>query len=71
MKPTREQILFERALNLVANEWGYTRARALTWLNDDAQWQLPLTWPTDKPLENVAGMMPFVQVTRTSIVTPP
>lgn len=54
----RQQVLLDRALTLIMGEWGYSRDRALAWLNDDAA-----DWTPPKPLgESFTGA--FMQVTR-------
>lgn len=61
----RDQIIFERALCLCANEYGKTRSEMLAWLNDDAE-----DWRTDYPLPaKISVPNPFIQVTRHTTVS--
>jgi hypothetical protein len=60
-KPT--EVLLERAIILIMDEWGYTRERALEWLNDDTQ-----DW-TPRPQYDAPGGT-FMQVTRKTVVAP-
>lgn len=59
-------ILLERALVIIMQEWGYSRKRALEWLSDDAEdWTPPAPRPAIRP-----GA--FIQVTRrTEVHTSP
>lgn len=66
----REQIIFERALCLCANEYGRTREQMLAWLGDDAEdWRTD--YPKDKPVQQIAGIDPFIMRTRRSNVKLP
>ncbi len=62
----RDQVLFERALVLIMDEWGKTREEALAWLNDDATDWTPRP-QTEYPAE-IDGKSAFIQVPRVSIV---
>ncbi len=64
--PAGAAILLERALCLICDEWGKTREEALTWLTDDSEDWTIRERPETSPLPNA-----FVQVTRTSVITPP
>lgn len=65
--PERNVVLLHRACALIMDEWGYTRERALAWLNDDAADWTPKP-QSDCPAE-IDGKPAFIQVTRTSVVT--
>lgn len=58
---TADQLL-ERALVLIMDEWGYSRERAIAWLNDDTT-----DW-TPRPKPEPIGLDAFIQVTRTSFI---
>lgn len=65
----RETILFERALTVIMDEWGYTRERALAWLNDDS-----VDWTPRPQIDCPAvidGKPAFMQVTRVTCITRP
>jgi hypothetical protein len=64
--PQRNVVLLDRACTLIMGEWGYTRDRALAWLNDDTQDWTPRPQSTEPSPPGT-----FIQVTRTTKVTPP
>jgi hypothetical protein len=64
----RDQILFERALVLIMDEWGKTREEALAWLNDDAADWTPR--PQFSGPHELDGKPRFIQVTRVSNCAP-
>lgn len=62
MTPTEQRL--ERALSLICNEWGKTRSEALAWLDDnDYEWR-----PAPESRPESTGLMPFIQVMRTTTV---
>lgn len=67
----REQLLFERALKLCANEYGMTRERMLAWLSDDEEWDPELDYPKESPTVLIDGKSPWMQVTRKSEIRLP
>lgn len=62
----RSDVLLERAITLICDEWGYTRARARAWLEDDTA-----EWDNSERPETTTAPGTFIQTRRTSVFSLP